>query len=73
MAGVKVFDVSAVGELSDSGDIDPDCPLLLNVTVYESAAVHWAYSVVDAVNEYVAPLAYAVPDPFALVFQPEKV
>ena len=39
----------------------------------EGAVAHCAYNVTEAVNGYVAPLAYAVPEPSAAVFQPANV
>ena len=49
-------------------------PLLASkVTVLFGKAVHWAYKVVSAVNAYEAASTYAVPLPFAEVFQPAKL
>ena len=49
--------VSAVGVFADSLGRDPCPPLLLKVTVNVPLAAHCAYSVVLAVNGYVAPSA----------------
>src|SRR5438874_1845688 len=51
---------------------DTGSSVTTEVGAVESTGVHCAYKVTSAANEYVAPSAYAVPEPVAAVFQPVK-